>query len=321
MTGEGIGQALLTGRLATEALLRYGSSAPLRTRSPPRTRGRPHGAPHSALARPAIAGAALRATGATAWTRRNFARWMFEDYPRAMIATSPMASRHTRSRSVRQQRSPHRHPTALAFPGDRCHRSPRRPPRRSLKAASWASGTRPVVLHRVGSGRLLGVVALRSALLRHRERPRIAVASARPRVNTHQRAGEVPLQTVSTGQDTPGPTGFGSRRPQVSSGHASAAMVAAACSAATVAGRSGTRSAPLLRQPNLQCTSDVAGGLSPGSRLARSSPDRRLDRLVQTAVSRLVRARGRPAAQATSGDQGEDRPSRPPPPDLGSGFG
>ncbi|MCH1434298.1 MAG: hypothetical protein L7U56_01400 [Acidimicrobiales bacterium] len=39
------------------------------------------------LARAAIAGAALRATGATAWTRRNFARWMFEDYPRAMIAT------------------------------------------------------------------------------------------------------------------------------------------------------------------------------------------------------------------------------------------
>ena len=39
------------------------------------------------LAKPTVAGAALKATGATAWTRRNFARWMFEDYPRAMIAT------------------------------------------------------------------------------------------------------------------------------------------------------------------------------------------------------------------------------------------
>ena len=30
---------------------------------------------------------ALRAAGSTDWTRRNFARWMFEDYPRALIAT------------------------------------------------------------------------------------------------------------------------------------------------------------------------------------------------------------------------------------------
>ena len=39
------------------------------------------------MAKPTVAGAALKATGVTAWTRRNFARWMFEDYPRAMIAT------------------------------------------------------------------------------------------------------------------------------------------------------------------------------------------------------------------------------------------
>ena len=31
--------------------------------------------------------AALRVAGATAWTRRNFARWLFEDYPRAVVAT------------------------------------------------------------------------------------------------------------------------------------------------------------------------------------------------------------------------------------------
>ena len=30
---------------------------------------------------------AVRVAGATSWTRRNFARWLFEDYPRAVIAT------------------------------------------------------------------------------------------------------------------------------------------------------------------------------------------------------------------------------------------
>ncbi|MBL6927226.1 MAG: hypothetical protein ISR43_08365, partial [Acidimicrobiia bacterium] len=29
----------------------------------------------------------VRLAGATAWTRRNFARWLFEDYPRALLAT------------------------------------------------------------------------------------------------------------------------------------------------------------------------------------------------------------------------------------------
>ena len=31
--------------------------------------------------------AAVRLAGANAWTRRNFARWLFEDYPRAVLAT------------------------------------------------------------------------------------------------------------------------------------------------------------------------------------------------------------------------------------------
>ena len=30
---------------------------------------------------------AIRVAGASAWTRRNFARWLFEDYPRAVILT------------------------------------------------------------------------------------------------------------------------------------------------------------------------------------------------------------------------------------------
>ena len=31
--------------------------------------------------------AAVRVAAATPWTRRNFGRWLFEDYPRAVIAT------------------------------------------------------------------------------------------------------------------------------------------------------------------------------------------------------------------------------------------
>ena len=29
----------------------------------------------------------MRLAGASDWTRRNFARWLFEDYPRAVLAT------------------------------------------------------------------------------------------------------------------------------------------------------------------------------------------------------------------------------------------
>jgi menaquinone-9 beta-reductase len=29
----------------------------------------------------------LRLVGSSAWTRRNFARWLFEDYPRALVLT------------------------------------------------------------------------------------------------------------------------------------------------------------------------------------------------------------------------------------------
>jgi len=90
MTGEGIGQAILTGRMAAEAILGRRNVS----------RNYEHAVRRELvaddrmarllvplLARPAIASAALRATGASGWTRRNFARWMFEDYPRAMLAT------------------------------------------------------------------------------------------------------------------------------------------------------------------------------------------------------------------------------------------
>ena len=100
LTGEGIGQALLTGIRAAEAII--GGS---------RTGARPVAAAtvtdgyDSAVRRDLVAdhkmsmllvralqhrkGArtAVRVAGLTPWTRRNFARWLFEDYPRAVIVT------------------------------------------------------------------------------------------------------------------------------------------------------------------------------------------------------------------------------------------
>jgi menaquinone-9 beta-reductase len=94
MTGEGIAQALLTGILAAEAV----AAAP--TDPAAVARGyegavRHHLAPDvrfaAALARilatPAGARGAVRAAGLNPWTKRNFARWLFEDYPRALVLT------------------------------------------------------------------------------------------------------------------------------------------------------------------------------------------------------------------------------------------
>jgi menaquinone-9 beta-reductase len=36
----------------------------------------------------------VRIAGATDWTRRNFARWLFEDEPRAILATPHRWHRH-----------------------------------------------------------------------------------------------------------------------------------------------------------------------------------------------------------------------------------
>jgi flavin-dependent dehydrogenase len=97
LTGEGIGQALASGRWAAEAILEHGL--------------RPHGGDGTARAYEisvrhhlgtdhALAAALSRAlshrkgarsaiwlAGLSPWTRRNFARWLFEDYPRAILAT------------------------------------------------------------------------------------------------------------------------------------------------------------------------------------------------------------------------------------------
>jgi flavin-dependent dehydrogenase len=95
MTGEGIGQALETGRLAAEAIVAAGPTRPdlaaARYRSTvERTLAVDHrlaGALSNVLAHRKGARAAVRLAGASDWTRRNFARWIFEDYPRALVAT------------------------------------------------------------------------------------------------------------------------------------------------------------------------------------------------------------------------------------------
>jgi geranylgeranyl reductase family protein len=94
LTGEGIGQALLTGVLAARAI-EEGATDAARTRAVyDRTVLGALEADHKmsvllirALRHRKGARFAVRLAGATGWTRRNFARWLFEDYPRALIVT------------------------------------------------------------------------------------------------------------------------------------------------------------------------------------------------------------------------------------------
>jgi len=95
MTGEGIGQALATGQWAAEALLSSAAERPQEAARRYERLVRRHlerdqrfaGALGRGLAHPAVAEFAIGAGGLTAWTRRNFARWLFEDYPRAAALT------------------------------------------------------------------------------------------------------------------------------------------------------------------------------------------------------------------------------------------
>ncbi len=90
MTGEGIGQALLTGRLAAEAIIEGGDVCQSYERAVRRALFADHRASIAlghVLARKRLASAAVRVSGANDWTRRNFSRWLFEDYPRAILAT------------------------------------------------------------------------------------------------------------------------------------------------------------------------------------------------------------------------------------------
>ncbi|HEV7887227.1 MAG TPA: geranylgeranyl reductase family protein [Acidimicrobiales bacterium] len=97
MTGEGIGQALETGVLAASSILggepyemavRRGLGVDNRLADFLSMR---------ALAHRKGARTAVRVAGLTDWTRRNFARWLFEDYPRAVLATPSRWGRHSLS--------------------------------------------------------------------------------------------------------------------------------------------------------------------------------------------------------------------------------
>jgi menaquinone-9 beta-reductase len=95
MTGEGIGQAVLTGRLAAEAIIAAGGvrDAVARNRYEHAVRHhlvadhRMSAALSRVLASERGARGAIRLLAANDWTRRNFARWMFEDEPRAVVLT------------------------------------------------------------------------------------------------------------------------------------------------------------------------------------------------------------------------------------------
>jgi geranylgeranyl reductase family protein len=96
MTGEGIGQALLTGRLAAEAIIAAGALQPDDAAAIYRSEVAHHlFADHrmsralgSILTTSWGARGAIRVVAASGtWGRRNFARWMFEDEPRAVALT------------------------------------------------------------------------------------------------------------------------------------------------------------------------------------------------------------------------------------------
>ena len=95
MTGEGIGQALLTGVLAANAIESGGAIDAHHVRAQYDAAVRHHlFADHRmsmllirALRHRKGARAAVRVAGTSAWTRRNFARWLFEDYPRGLVTT------------------------------------------------------------------------------------------------------------------------------------------------------------------------------------------------------------------------------------------
>ena len=94
MTGEGIAQAFETGVLAAHATLdRAGDPDVVATQyraAVDQALGRDlrfAARLQRVLAHPRGAELALRTVDLTPWTRRNFARWMFEDYPRAILFT------------------------------------------------------------------------------------------------------------------------------------------------------------------------------------------------------------------------------------------
>ena len=107
MTGEGNGQALESGMLAADAILVAGARRPVvaarhyehAVMSGLAVDNRMAEALSRVLVHRKGARAAVRIAGASDWTRRHFARWLFEDYPRAILATPHRWSRRMLSGS------------------------------------------------------------------------------------------------------------------------------------------------------------------------------------------------------------------------------
>lgn len=93
LTGEGIGQALQMGRMAAAAIARGGPPHSVTARYMREAQAefaldhRLARGLSRILARERLAELSLAAVDWSGWTRRQFARWMFEDYPRAAVAT------------------------------------------------------------------------------------------------------------------------------------------------------------------------------------------------------------------------------------------
>ncbi len=94
LTGEGIGQALLTGVCAAESVIAHTGNAPaaaVRYRKDVRHHlfadHRMSQVLGKMLSSRVVARGAIRIVDLNNWTRRNFARWMFEDEPRAAVLT------------------------------------------------------------------------------------------------------------------------------------------------------------------------------------------------------------------------------------------
>jgi flavin-dependent dehydrogenase len=95
LTGEGIGQALLSGQLAGQAIIKTGNREASIAQSNYEKLMKQHlFADHrmsvtlgKILQSSIGARGALRLASLTPWTRRNFVRWMFEDEPRAAAFT------------------------------------------------------------------------------------------------------------------------------------------------------------------------------------------------------------------------------------------
>lgn len=90
LTGEGIGQALETGVLAAEAVIRGGDVAETYEAAVRHHLFADHRmsvALGKLLRSSIVTRGAIRAAATNGWTRTNFARWMFEDEPRAALFT------------------------------------------------------------------------------------------------------------------------------------------------------------------------------------------------------------------------------------------